>query len=241
MTPRQVRGRLRSLTLYGGLALVGLGAVLALAAAFVLPQGSQGAAAGASAPATLETPATGGGEDTPTRPTSATYPPSSSALPPASATTTSPTVSTGEGGQAGGGSTEGPSEQIPADAPGSLPADPGQRLERAAVEAGYEVYRLDRPDWKLNEVDLAAFAGDTYVDSVYGNGQDYINLAQGPVTDPNLPNAESLTVRGKPALLLDMGSLLLVQWEEGGSSVRVTSDLDRSALLDLLAELDKVG
>jgi hypothetical protein len=162
---------------------------------------------------------------------------------PAGASTTSSTEALspppGEPSSTTAGTAE---EQVP---PGIQPlsGDAASRLAQAGAQAGYKVLHLQEPGWELMAVDLGVFDDETYVDSVYRRGGDYLNLAQSPVLDqPSLPNAVQLNVRGQAAQVLEMGGgIILVQWDENGSRVRVTSDLARESLVSLLEALQEVG
>jgi hypothetical protein len=116
-------------------------------------------------------------------------------------------------------------------------------LVQAASQANYRVLRLQEEGWELTAVDLGVFDGQTYVDSVYRRRADYVNLAQAPAaTQPTLPGGTAVTVRGQAAQLLDMGGgITLIQWDEGGSRARVTSDAPRDELLTLVNALGEVA
>jgi hypothetical protein len=88
---------------------------------------------------------------------------------------------------------------------------------------------------------MGTIGADTYVDSVYRMGDDYLNLSQGPLLQqPAFPSSEPVTVRGLPGQLLEMGGIRLVQWNEGGSRVTATSDTPREDLLLLVEALTPV-
>jgi hypothetical protein len=110
--------------------------------------------------------------------------------------------------------------------------DPKKQLAAVAVQAGFPLFILDDPLWKLQAVRTATVGEKTIVDLSYGAGGDYLSISQEPMLPQTaVPNTERVTVHGAPGELLDMGSVIVIRWNEAATSLALSTSLKRDAAL----------
>jgi hypothetical protein len=123
-------------------------------------------------------------------------------------------------------------------APTSLGPESDTRLVEAAETAGFSVLAPADTAWALVSVDAARTDQRTYVATSYQRGPDFLTISQERATSyPEVPNTTPVTVRGVDGGLLDLGSVVVVRWIEGDTSLTLSTNLRKGVALTVIEAL----
>lgn len=234
---------------WAGIGLVALGMVVAFVAVIAGGSGKDGAQEGARV-VTVDQGGTPVTTPPPTPDGAATSEPASGApangaIPSTAGEGTPDTAGSGGGSSAGSQDSDTGGQPTPStsDAEGpTLTTAAGQTLEdrllSTAAAAGFVVFALDQPGWRITALDAGGSGSSAYLTLAYENGEDYINLSQSPSgARPSLADAEPVTLRGLSGELAEMRPVLLLRWDEEGTGLLFSTDLSRDRALALAERL----
>ena len=155
---------------------------------------------------------------------------------PAAAVSTTSSATTTTGIMDGGPSVS--TESIPTVTTVDLADETTDRLTEAGKTTGLAVLAPEDPAWRLVGLDASVTDGGAYVAASYERADDYFTITQERGTGyVEMPAYAPVTVRTYQGQLLDLSTVVVIRWLEGGGSVTVSTNLPRKAALRLIEDL----
>lgn len=113
-----------------------------------------------------------------------------------------------------------------------------ERFLATAPSAGFVVFTLDEPGWRMTALDAGGQGASAYLTVAWENGEDYVNLSQSPSgARPSLANASPIEFRGLEGEIYQMAPVLLLRWDEQDTGLLFSTDLPRREGLALVERL----